>query len=95
MHTPRGGLAQQSWNHRPCPSPPLASLSEQSQTVGGDDDETEDEKGWDLRDFRRLFYAVIFFFLLAIMTVPMQKLCGSDWLRVFSAMETMCFNHGT
>lgn len=62
------------------------------------DEQEEDgdvtEQGWSLRYIRMIFYGVIGFLVLVLLTVPMHQLCSWDLLRMFTTVDTMCFNHG-
>mmetsp|Transcript_72751 Transcript_72751/g.207220 ORF Transcript_72751/g.207220 Transcript_72751/m.207220 type:complete len:89 (-) Transcript_72751:31-297(-) len=64
------------------------------EMVEREEDGDATDHGWSLRYIRMLFYGFIGIVVLVLLTVPMHQLCSWDLLRMFTAVDTMCFTHG-
>mmetsp|Transcript_72747 Transcript_72747/g.207203 ORF Transcript_72747/g.207203 Transcript_72747/m.207203 type:complete len:338 (-) Transcript_72747:76-1089(-) len=63
------------------------------EMVEREEDGDATDHGWSLRYIRMLFYGFIGIVVLVLLTVPMHQLCSWDLLRMFTAVDTMCFTH--
>ena len=64
------------------------------EMVEREEDVDATDHGWSLRYIRMLFYGFIGIVVLVLLTVRMHQLCSWDLLRMFTAVDTMCFTHG-